>query len=813
MPRTRQQSLWTLGVALVGSLVIHPVLGVVYEVTREPQPPRLLVEVHSEGDGQGLVQSHIGGVRCTGGDADDEVCSVELEKDARITLTATPGQKSTFIGWTGPCGPQAHKLFGWAFEAIYGDPDMVIPEPGQQGRELYEQLLLASAEPPPPEFPLSCDVVLGHTSKVIAKFGEQPEEQVVEWVAMADDPDVAPEHRITLPDPALEAANPTVMTPPPVVPPEPEVPELQPQRAPPQIAEVQPPEPEPVPVEPEKVPPPEVAEKKKELQAQRMKAVEVPDENDVAEAPDDARFLSDKNRDVAEETHARDTNLERQQEGKVAASEKSDVKSEDIGGEEDEIAQLETSEASSLDAERERETAKIGKDKIAEGIVRGDEGQDGEGGEGGDDTPAKKPGLLSMRGIEGRGAPGGPLVAREVRGDGGASGSEGDGGKRGKRGDEGRRGIKTQLEFEDYKRIVGDDKVAEEQKHVARRTKSIRRGRWERKFAAVKSSLENFTPEVRPGNQTALKTRAAPFAVYISRMHRRIHELWGFGFLEDLDDKPASHEMNDWSLWTKIEVVVNPDGTVDKVNIVRPSGVLPFDVAALDTILTAGPFEAPPSQIRSADGKTYMHWAFHRDWRQCGTFGAEPFILSTPPKGGQRDRGLSDSDIFDSSGRTKRLKEKAGHGPGDGHDHAAGDEVKTQAARARAQGALASPDDPGAKHAANLWLSGFTHGDIAKMVKTSGVPFAAGAGMIAQSGSEIGNIYRNILAETKSRGVRDFKILTAAGYRRALGALPEGIDGAPGDLYLVVRLSKEQFTVVLRKHGSADSYRAVGFFR
>ena len=50
----------------------------------------------------------------------------------------------------------------------------------------------------------------------------------------------------------------------------------------------------------------------------------------------------------------------------------------------------------------------------------------------------------------------------------------------------------------------------------------------------MQAALENFIPEVKPGNQTALNTRAAPFAAYIARMHRSIHKLWGFGELEDV---------------------------------------------------------------------------------------------------------------------------------------------------------------------------------------------------------------------------------------------------------------------------------------
>ena len=144
-------------------------------------------------------------------------------------------------------------------------------------------------------------------------------------------------------------------------------------------------------------------------------------------------------------------------------------------------------------------------------------------------------------------------------------------------------GPQVELDSSDYKRIVGVDAVKEEAE-LARRSHSHKRGRWEKKLAAVHQSLENFTPEVKTGNQTALGTKAAPFALYIAKMHRTIHELWGFGFLEDLDSKASSNAMNKRELAVKIEIVLNPDGTLDRApTIVRPSGVLTFDVAAMDT--------------------------------------------------------------------------------------------------------------------------------------------------------------------------------------------------------------------------------------
>jgi TonB family protein len=810
LAQKQRQSRWTLAAALAASFLIHPAIAALYEATRPPLRPKVLVDVKRAGKGHGLVLSMPDGVRCVGSRKPDDRCEIEVDEGQRVTLVATRGDKSTFAGWNGPCGSQAHRVFGWALDAIYGDGE--VPEPGQPDRKLYEALMMRSAQPAGGD-PLTCELTVDQTMRVTAEFGEQPDEVEVEWVAMEDD-----KQPITLPDPTLEAENVVRMDPQRPQPQKP--PDIEPQKLP-ELALVEPPKVQPVQPKPVPPPPQPKEKKKEEPQQPRMKAVEVPDENEVQKAPDDARFLSDKNRDVAEETHAKETNLEREQRGKVSASSKSDVKSEEVGGADDEIKQLEETEASELDAEREEETAHSGDDKVAKGVDTGQEGQEGQGGQEGDGSETEKqPGKLSMRGIQGRGAPGGPMVEQEVEGDGGSR-RPGDGGKRGRAGKGGERGIKTQLEFEDYERIVGQDK-AEEERKVARRTKSIRRGRWEQKLAAVKSSLENFTPEVRPGNQTALKTRAAPFAVYIARMHRRIHELWGFGFLEDLDDKPAGHEMNDWTLWTKIEIVVNQDGTVDKVNIAKPSGVLPFDVAALDTVLSAAPFEPPPDAIRSADGKTYLHWAFHRDWRQCGTFGAEPYILSTPPKG-PRDRGLDDSELL---GRVPRRGKEGGgggtapgegHGPGDGHGHgqesAPASDGSAEASAARAQGSAPAPDDPGAAHAANLWLSGFTHGDVAKMVRVSGVPFHTGSGMAAQSGSEVGSIYRNILSETSVRVIRDWKVLSAGGYRGAVGPLPEGLELGAADLLMVVRLKGEQLTVVLREHAGSGEYKVVGIYR
>ncbi len=772
MARNRRHNSWLIVATLLASAAAHPGSVLVYELTRETPKPLLRVQVI--GDGTGIVQSAPVGIHC-GGD-----CTMTLEPGSLVRLTATVGEDSTFEGWTGPCGSQASELYAWADEVLYA-----YGTPNEPGHIALHNFLVDASDKPLDEFPLECELTLAKSLEVRATFGVPPE--VVEVAMLSDLPKVdeePEEFTVSLPkstwepEELLDLDEEEELPEEPVA--EPEPPVLPIPR--PQVATAAPPPPAP-----------------KIQAAPKMKAVEVPDENEVEEAPDDARFLSDKNRDVAEETHATETNLDKQSDGERVASAESTLDSEEIGAEEAEIAQTEELEETSLDADRDNDEA-LGSES-GEVVMKhsGDDGDDGEDGESGDDSPSKTPGLLAMRNIDGRGELG---SSGEPRPD-PAKSDPGTGGTRGKRGRKGFKGPKLQMEREDYIRIVGAD-VADAEMAVAKKKQSRRRGRWERKLGMLKSSLENFTPEVKPGNQTALKTRAAPFAIYIARMHRRIHELWGFGFLEELDGKSTSHELNDWNLAVKLEIVLNPDGSIDKMMFVRPSGLLTFDVAALDAVDTAGPFEATPSKIRSPDGKVYLHWTFHRDWRQCGTFSAEPFILAAPR--GKHDKGIDDSEILRKAGRRSKKSAASKRRPPPSRPS-----PNAAAASARASANLASPDDPRAQHAANLWLSAFVAGSHSKLAKVSTAPFYSAGKVVAKSSADIAALYKSVISDTSNRRIRDWKLLSAAGYRRRLGALPAGLDATGSEVFLIVKLKSELITLVLQQ--SSKGYRVNGLYR
>ncbi len=715
----RYRQRWLIAPALAAAVILEGGAAVAYYALKPaPPPPPWTLTIDIGGEGTGTVNIALVDAmtpeeqsllrKCVKANGEKDVtCRFEIPVDRWTGLTAVRGEKATFEGWK---GAEAHA----------------------------EDVLVA-------------ELMMFRDRRVEVRFGKVPEELEVAWVNSPDDKIKFPEppkpedpfEAEKLEEAAIELAM--VKVPPP----------------PPELM-IQPPPPPPPPPEAgaEKVPPPPPP-------PPEMRMVEVPDENEVKDAPDDATHLSDKNRDVAEESAATETNLEKEMKGQTPPSVRSeDTTSPDIGGPEDKIAQLETTESEWNELDRSSDHS--GESETASGQVLGDEGDKGE-----DGTGAKDPGLMAMRGIDGRGR----LLDR----------TKGDGKKVGRKGVP---GLHKQLDLDDYERIVGKDK-AEEERLVARAKMTAKKGRWERKMEAIKSSLENFTPDVRPGNQTALKTRAHPFAVYVARMHRRIHELWGFGFLADLDGKSSSHEMNDFELFTVIELSVNPDGTVHKTTIAKTSGKLTFDVAAIDTVLSAAPYEEPPEAIRSVDGRVYLRWGFYRNWRQCGTFNVEPYILTSIPGGAEP---LDDGAAL--AGAIKR--------PRRGNDPVTPPPTSGENPTPRPPPVS---DNRQASYAANMWVAGFTSGSTARMMRVTALPLKANGTVAAATQADLQSAYEALLVE--SGPMQDWKLVSPAQFTAKTGVPTQLEDGS---MILLLVVAKESFGVVLTPTRSGE-YRATEILR
>jgi hypothetical protein len=296
---------------------------------------------------------------------------------------------------------------------------------------------------------------------------------------------------------------------------------------------------------------------------------------------------------------------------------------------------------------------------------------------------------------EGEGEGGGAAVAgvgHGERGRGRRAGQAGRGrvGERGRGRGTGHTGPDLRVSWTQFEEVYTEDQLREEREHYLEERQSRLRGsNRQQNWTRFRAAIENFTPNVRPGNQTALNAAASPFASYLAAVHRRIHREYADRFLAGLPAGGAS-PFADITLETKLEIILNRDGTVDRIGVVKPSGLLPFDYGAYNAVMRGQPYPEAPSSILSGDGKVYVHWGFYRNARQCGTFNAEPYILRTPPSrgtGGLRDLqtggvvpngaqptwGTGAGGAREGDGHGGGARTGDGHGGGAGHGDGHGD--------------------------------------------------------------------------------------------------------------------------------------------
>jgi TonB family protein len=323
-------------------------------------------------------------------------------------------------------------------------------------------------------------------------------------------------------------------------------------------------------------------------------------------------------------------------------------------------------------------------------------------------------------------------------------------------------------------------------------------GRWDRimaKQALFRSSLENFTPNVRVGNQSELGTRAHPFAAYIAQVHRQIHRFWGDGFLADLDRRTGS-DPYPRNLVTALEIAIKPDGTLGQVVIARPSGVMPFDAAAIDAVGSAAPFGEPPAAIKSRDGNVYITWHFHRDERQCATDFVNAHILTTPPKPGtgtplpppskplfasasksrEEVRGETRPEARPeprSEPRAEPIRPTLGL-PRSAGSRGSGIDSVEPVAPVKANALAKVPDE--AKTAAERWIDALERSDAKRMSAGSALPFSSGGKTVASDAPGLRAFFEEMIAEGTPKRDR-LHFYTLADVKSRLGRAPRGADG------------------------------------
>lgn len=157
------------------------------------------------------------------------------------------------------------------------------------------------------------------------------------------------------------------------------------------------------------------------------------------------------------------------------------------------------------------------------------------------------------------------------------------------------------------------------------------------------------SPVIGPGQEGNSLSHQKDVAEYLALMHKEIHPRWAHDYLLRLDTVYRRHDarLDHPDLEAVLEITLDSLGKVSDVRMVRSSGITDYDSEAIHVAWNSSPGVPIPNEMRSNNGKGYVHWTFWRDGRQCGVFGVKVFKY----EGNKRD-------ALDFSLKAVQLQEK-----------------------------------------------------------------------------------------------------------------------------------------------------------
>jgi hypothetical protein len=130
-----------------------------------------------------------------------------------------------------------------------------------------------------------------------------------------------------------------------------------------------------------------------------------------------------------------------------------------------------------------------------------------------------------------------------------------------------------------------------------------------------------------PADRTPYSYDAKEAGAYLDAMHAKIHPVY-VKELARLDKLGPTQPFNDLTAYAVLFVILDGDGKILDVNMVKGTGVPELNQAIRRGFEGGGPFGKPPASLRSEDGKTRVRWEIHRDPSQhCAPTHAWPMIV------------------------------------------------------------------------------------------------------------------------------------------------------------------------------------------
>ena len=141
-------------------------------------------------------------------------------------------------------------------------------------------------------------------------------------------------------------------------------------------------------------------------------------------------------------------------------------------------------------------------------------------------------------------------------------------------------------------------------------------------FNECEEDISKALKELPKGMETVLSTREFLYYSYYSRIKGKIRQYW-----EPIIKKKVAKILRQGrsiasaqDRITKIVIVLNDRGILEKVQVLGESGLRDLDSAAVEAFRAAAPFPNPPRGMVEGDGKIRIRWDFILEARNLRGF-------------------------------------------------------------------------------------------------------------------------------------------------------------------------------------------------
>lgn len=125
------------------------------------------------------------------------------------------------------------------------------------------------------------------------------------------------------------------------------------------------------------------------------------------------------------------------------------------------------------------------------------------------------------------------------------------------------------------------------------------------------SSSDDYLPDTETGSETNLNTKEFMFYTYFARIKERLRMYWTPALQAVLNKiYYGGQNVESGEFITRVHVVLNRDGSMQRITVIQGSGNQELDLVALQAFEKAAPFPNPPSGMVENDGTVKLRWDF-----------------------------------------------------------------------------------------------------------------------------------------------------------------------------------------------------------